>query len=445
MLGTRPEAIKLAPLVVRMRQEGRLRPVVVSTGQHVTPVRQALAAFGLAADVEIALDRSEGSQAELAARLIPRLDGELVGAPPAAVVVQGDTATALIGALVAFWRRTTLVHLEAGLRSGDLTRPFPEEANRRLVAQVAQLHLAPTPLAAANLAAEGITGPRVLVTGNTIVDAVHLIVRRSPAGADPAPLAGRRRLILVTTHRRESWGEPMRRIVTAVRTLARTHADVEVVFPVHPNGALHHDIHAALDGQERVRVTDPLDYPELLRLLERAELVLSDSGGILEEAVTLDTPALVLRDVTERAEAIDAGYAQLTGTDTDRIVRAADLLLARGGSPAATGCRTNPFGDGRAAARAEQAIAWILGRAERPAPLSSSTPAAGSAVPGGVPAATNAVPAVPGGGAAVPDSGAVGPRGEAVPAAPLGGARVAGSSRRAAALAGQRVAVARDA
>lgn len=377
VMGTRPEAVKLAPLAIAMRAAGIVRPVIVATGQHPTMVGQALDAFGLEPDVVLRLDRTTGDQAELVAQLAPALDAVLVQGSDA-VVVQGDTTSALLGGLVAMWRRIPVAHLEAGLRSGNLAAPFPEEANRRLLGVFADLHLAPTEAAVAALASEHVPTERVLMIGNTVVDAVLAVAAQvsapdAPEPSDPAlaqvhrEAAAGARLMLVTAHRRESWGEPLDRVLAAVRQIADEHQDLHCVVPAHPNPAVRAQVDRALADHERVLVTDPLPYPELCRLLSRAAVVLSDSGGIQEEAPSFRVPVLVLRDVTERTEAVDSGWAELVGTDSARIVAATKAVLDGSFELPTAG---NPFGDGRAAERGAQAIAWLLGRASRPAPFS---------------------------------------------------------------------------
>jgi UDP-N-acetylglucosamine 2-epimerase (non-hydrolysing) len=369
--GTRPEAIKLAPLAVALHRQRLIRPVVVATGQHPTMFRQGLAAFGVEPDVDIQVRRDAGAQAELVARLVEELDRELLTDPPDAVVVQGDTSSALIGALTAFWRQIPVVHLEAGLRSYDLASPFPEEGNRKLIGQVAALHLAPTPAAAANLAAEAVPEEKIQVIGNTVVDAVLAVAERSDGFTDPDlrcaedSFVGGNRLVLVTVHRRESWGEPLREVLAAVDDLLVGYPDITVVLPVHPNPTVRSDVVAALGGNDRVVLTEPLDYSDLVWVLERSTLVLSDSGGIQEEAPSFNVPVLVLREVTERTEAVDAGCAVLLGTDRDRIVATAGHLLDDDAARLAMTSRGNPFGDGRSSDRAASAVAHLLGvRAE---------------------------------------------------------------------------------
>jgi UDP-N-acetylglucosamine 2-epimerase (non-hydrolysing) len=365
--GTRPEAIKLAPLADALRQAGRMQPLLVASGQHPMMFQQGLAAFGLQPDAAIPISRVLGSQPELMGQLVTGLDAHIGQHRADAVVVQGDTSTALAAALAAFWRRIPVVHLEAGLRSYDLTAPFPEEANRRLIDQLAALHLAPTPRAAANLTREGVPDESVLVIGNTVVDAVLDVTRRPALDADPQLLAleqkataGKCRLVLVTVHRRESWGAPLDRVLAAVGEIITRHRDVEVVLPAHPNPAVQAQVASALGGRPRVLVTDPLPYTQLSRLLAASTLVLSDSGGLQEEAPSFAVPVLVLREVTERIEAVEAGCAVLLGTDRDAIVHTATRLLANEDARVTMTATGNPFGDGLAGRRAEQAIARML-------------------------------------------------------------------------------------
>jgi UDP-N-acetylglucosamine 2-epimerase (non-hydrolysing) len=377
--GTRPEAIKLAPVAAAMRAAGRLRPVLVASGQHPTMVTQALAAFGAEADVTLPLQRVTGSQPELLTEMIKQLDALLETRQPAAVIVQGDTTTTLAGAMAAFWRRIPVVHLEAGLRSGDLDSPFPEEANRKLVGQLAALHLAPTALAATNLLDESVNPANVLITGNTVVDAaLEIAAKELPfehagvAAAVDAASHGEARLVLVTAHRRESWGEPLDRILAAVRRLVEAYPDIRVVLPAHANPAVRAQVEQGLSGVPRVTITDPLPYPALARLLSHAYLALTDSGGIQEEAPSFRVPALVLREVTERVESLQAGCAKLVGTDEDLIVAEAAKLLDDPMLRQAMTASGNPYGDGLASQRTEQAVAAMLGLAPIPTPMPTS-------------------------------------------------------------------------
>ncbi|GAA1030168.1 UDP-N-acetylglucosamine 2-epimerase (non-hydrolyzing) [Virgisporangium ochraceum] len=375
--GTRPEAIKLAPVAIAMRAAKRVTPVIVASGQHPAMVAQALAAFDLEPDVTLPVERRTGSQPELMTALIEQLDALFAERKPAAVLVQGDTTTTLAGALAAFWRQIPVVHLEAGLRSGDLESPFPEEGNRRLVGQIAALHLAPTTLAATNLMDEGVDPDRVVLTGNTVVDAALTVVGRRPEL--PAELTHTNgRMILVTAHRRESWGEPLDRVLSAVRTLLNHYPDVHVVLPSHPNPAVREQVEAGLKGEARVVITDPLPYPVLARLLSEAYLVLTDSGGIQEEAPSFGVPALVLRDVTERVESLTAGCARLVGTDPSLIAVEVMRLLDDPVARAAMTANGNPYGDGKAAVRTEEAVADLLGVATPRRPVLTLVPSVGA-------------------------------------------------------------------
>jgi UDP-N-acetylglucosamine 2-epimerase (non-hydrolysing) len=360
----------MAPLVAALRASGLVDPVVIATGQHTTMVIDALAAFDQKPDVFLNPDRRTGEQVELVAELAPALDQVLAADSSAAVVVQGDTTSVLVGALVAFWRRIPLVHLEAGLRSGDLDAPFPEEANRRLVGVIADLHLAPTRRAVDALRREHVEPHRIVLTGNTVVDAVLSVAARDAPPADPRlaevdglVAAGHARLMLVTAHRRENWGEPLDRILSAVEQIVDEHPDLRCVVPAHANPVVRAQVDRALGAHPRIVVTDPQPYEVLCRLLATSSVVLTDSGGIQEEAPSFRIPALVLRDVTERVEAVDAGWAQLVGTDPARIVAGAkDVLDGVGTLPTAG----NPFGDGNAAQRGADAIGWLLGSCGRP-------------------------------------------------------------------------------
>lgn len=366
--GTRPEAIKLAPVAMALAYQRLIRPIVVATGQHPSMFQQALATFGLRPDRELRPERTTGSQAELVARLSELLDAQLCLDPPDAVLVQGDTTSAFVGALTAFWRQIPVVHLEAGLRSHDLAAPFPEEANRRMVDQVAAFHLAPTQAAAANLLAEGIPAERVEVIGNTVVDAVLSVAGTTKRFSEPALepvetcLSEGQRLLLVTVHRRESWGKPMRSVLHAVRDILDAHPGAVAAIPVHPNPSVRAEVVSVLGTDRRVVISPPVEYSDLVRLMELSTLILSDSGGIQEEAPSFGVPVLVLRDKTERPEAVEAGSSFLVGTDRSRIVAEANRLLSENIWPKASA--RNPFGDGCAGERAAIALARFLAVSE---------------------------------------------------------------------------------
>lgn len=375
--GTRHATVKLAPVATAMRAAGLLAPVLVTCGRH--PAERVLAAFDLAPDVMLPSQRDAGTEAELLTEMIQQFDALWSERSPAAVLVQGDTTTSLAAALAACWRRIPVVHLDAGLRSDDLDPSFPEEANRRLLAQIAALHLVPTPLAAMNLLDEDIATGDVLITGSTAVDATLAVSGRHLPFENPrlARAGSGGRLVVVTAHRRESWGAPLDRILAAVRRLVRRYADINVILPSHSHPAVRAQVEAGLRNVARVTITDPLPYPDLSRLLSEAYLVLTDSDGIQEEAPSLDVPVLVLRDVTERVESLDAGCARLVGTETELIVKeAAGLLDSRVRRDAMT-AGGNPYGDGLAAGRAAQATAALLGLADAPSPMPATHPYVG--------------------------------------------------------------------
>jgi UDP-N-acetylglucosamine 2-epimerase (non-hydrolysing) len=367
--GTRPEAIKLAPVLHALAAHAELDPIVVVTGQHRELLDPVNAFFGVVPARDLRIFEPGLSLSEIVARTLTRLDPVLAELAPAAVLVQGDTSTALAAALAAFHRRVPVVHLEAGLRSGDLAAPFPEEANRRLVTQVAALHLAPGQAARAHLLAAGVTADRIVVTGNTVVDALDWAVAHPSALADPAleaVVTSGRRLVLVTCHRRESWDGALAGIGRAVARLAEQFPDIAVVVPVHPNPVVREALEPALRGRPNVTLTGPLPYGQFARLLAASHLVLTDSGGLQEEAPGLGIPLLVLRQVTERPEALAAGTSRLVGVAEEQIVAAASRLLA---DPAAYATMAHPapvYGDGQAARRSAEAIAWFLGVGARP-------------------------------------------------------------------------------
>ncbi len=363
--GTRPEAVKIAPVALALADHPVLRPLIVHSGQHEGMVEQALSAFGLKPDIVLDTPRVTGSQAELLAALVPAFDQVLRVRDPAVVLVQGDTTTALAGALAAFWRGIPVAHLEAGLRTGDLAGPFPEEGTRQMIARIASVHFAPTDDAASALVGEALSAAEIVVTGNTVVDAVRRVADADLPVRDPALAAleeeldaGADRLVLVTVHRRESWGEPLERVLRAVRAMVDRHPDVRVLLPVHPNPAVRSAVRRVLGGHARIVVSEPLDYPDLVRALRRAALVLTDSGGIQEEAPSFGVPVLVLRESTERMPAVDAGCAWLVGTDTTRILAEAGWVL---GSRLRLPPGHNPFGDGRAAFRVRGALERLVG------------------------------------------------------------------------------------
>jgi UDP-N-acetylglucosamine 2-epimerase (non-hydrolysing) len=365
VLGTRPEAIKLAPVIRAFGEQPGCECMVVSTGQHREMLDPMLAAFGIEPDVELAAMRPRQSLSGLTALLVESLGETFREEQPDAVLVQGDTTSAFCGALAAFYESIPVGHVEAGLRTGDLRSPFPEEANRRLVGTLARWHFCPTPASRRNLLAEGVPAQRIFVTGNTVIDA--LLWARGRAGGQ-VPLKTRPRRILLTLHRRENQGETMRGLAMAIRDLA-ARGDVDVVFPVHLNPAVREVVMPLLSEVEGVHLCEPLGYFAFVDALDSADLVLTDSGGLQEEAPSLGKPVLVLRGTTERPEAVSAGVARLVGTDRGAVYRAACELLDSPDIYRAMACAANPFGDGHAA---ERIVAELAGLVPAVGPLAVS-------------------------------------------------------------------------
>jgi len=355
-VGTRPEAIKLAPVIAALARRGA-PTFLLSTGQHHEMLAQALAALGLEPDRDLAVMRPDQSLAALSASLLTAADALLAEVEPSWVVVQGDTTTVAMVALAAFYRGLRVAHVEAGLRTGDRRDPFPEEMNRTLLGHLADLHLAPTPKAREHLLAQGVDPAAVHVVGNTVIDALFAMrerVRdRSLAdfglGFDLPP---GRRLVLVTLHRRESFGAGLRAVCRGLRRLAEEMAgEVEIVYPVHLNPNVREAAGEVLAGVPGVRLVEPLDYAAFVTLLTSATLVVTDSGGVQEEAAALGIPLLVTRRTSERPEALDAGVAELVGTDPDRLATTARRLLTDPALYAERAVPTDAFGDGRAGER----------------------------------------------------------------------------------------------
>jgi UDP-N-acetylglucosamine 2-epimerase (non-hydrolysing) len=366
VIGTRPEGIKLAPVIAALgAQTDQVEVRIVLTGQHTDLLDQVLDVFALRPDWDLGVMREGQDLYDVTHACLDELRDVHRAYTPDLTLVQGDTATVFLAGLVTYYERGRLGHVEAGLRSGDKWRPYPEEIYRRLTGVMADLHFAPTPAACENLLRENVPAAQVFVTGNTVVDALLEVAARpyTPANAAlQAAVAAGRRLVLLTAHRRESFGAPLREVFGAVRALVDGHPDVVVVHPVHPNPNVRAAAEAELAGHERVLRTAPLDYLDLVWVLRRSALVLTDSGGIQEEAPTFGVPVLVLRDVTERPEGVAAGTAQLVGTDATRILEAAAAALSRVGTASAG---VNPYGDGRAGARIADIVVHALTGAPR--------------------------------------------------------------------------------
>jgi len=366
LMGTRPEAIKLCPLYLALKKERKhFSTLAVSTGQHREMLAQVAAAFKVPFRHDLKLMRRKQTPCDIAARAIKRFDAIVRAEKPDMIIVQGDTTTAFSGAVVGFYNRVAVAHVEAGLRTFDRDHPFPEEFNRKAASVAARLNLAPTPSARRNLIAEGYEKDTIFVTGNTVIDALKTITARG-TGRSPL-LANRKHNILVTIHRRESWGEGLKNIFTAIRTIADRHDDAHVLFPVHPNPVVSKAAHEILGRTANVTLTKPLGYLDFVDVMRGAYLILTDSGGVQEEAPSLGIPVLVARKVTERPEAVRAGCVKLVGSDRRAIVRNMQRLLTDKRAYATMQRAVNPYGDGRASARIVRAMKYFFGiRRKRP-------------------------------------------------------------------------------
>ena len=379
--GTRPEAIKMALVVRELARSPHLDVVVVVTGQHRRMLDQVNRLFGIVPDHDLDLIQPRQQLHELTGRVLSGLTDVMREVRPDLVVVQGDTTTSFVAGLAAFYEQVPVAHVEAGLRTQNRYDPFPEEINRRLTTQLASLHLAPTATSRANLLADGISPSDVVVTGNTVIDALLDVVGRRLSVENPALTVLRgRRSVLVTSHRRESWGQPMARTATAVARLAKEFEDVVFLLPAHLNPTVREVLLPPLSGLLNVTITEPLSYSDFAYAMDASTLVLTDSGGVQEEAPSLGKPVLVLRDTTERPEAVEAGTVRLVGTDEQLIVDKVGLLLTDAGAYSDMAQRVNPYGDGHASARIGAAVGCFLGIGERlsdfasPAPTFSDTP-----------------------------------------------------------------------
>lgn len=371
--GTRPEAIKMAPLVLECRDRDVFDVQVVVTGQHREMLTQVNDVFGIVPEHDLELFEPGQGIESIVAKTLTRLTPILADLRPAAVVVHGDTSTANAAAQAAFYAQVPVVHLEAGLRTGDLASPFPEEANRQLIGRLADLHLAPTAGNRAALLAENVDPRRIVVTGNTVIDALHRVVEAMPVlgGSDLADAresrGPARRRLLVTLHRRENLGERMEGIARAIAAFAGSHPDVDIVMPLHLNPAVRAAVVPRVGQLPNVDLRDPLDYVTFVDELRRATVVLTDSGGLQEEAPGLGVPVLVARDTTERPEAVEAGTARLIGTDEAEVLAHLTRLFDDAIAYEAMATAVNPYGDGRACGRCADALEHLLGLGERAA------------------------------------------------------------------------------
>ena len=365
VIGTRPEAIKLCPVIRAFRETGGFQVLVCLTAQHRKMLDQVLAAFHVVFDEDLDLMQPGQTLPQTTARIIAALEPVLARHRPDLVIVQGDTTTTLCGALAAFYANIPVAHVEAGLRTGDLRQPFPEEMNRVLVTRLSTIHFAATPAAAENLRAEGVPDASIFVTGNSGIDAVLQVDGWLARGEISPPIVPaldpHRHLILVTAHRRESFGEPLRNICAALLKLAERE-DVQVVYPVHPNPNVSGPVRRQLGQHPRILLTEPLDYISFVALMRRAHVLLTDSGGIQEEGPSLGKPVLVMREKTERPEGVLAGTAVVVGCDSPRIVDAVRLLLEDPVEYQRRARIHNPYGDGQASRRMVQAVERFFAR-----------------------------------------------------------------------------------
>ena len=350
VLGTRPEAIKLAPVIQAFRAADDIHTRVVLTGQHREMVTQVMDLFGLQADHDLALMAPKQTLTHITCGALQGLQEEFERHRPDLVLVQGDTTTAFASALAAFYGQIPVGHVEAGLRTDDLFDPYPEEANRRLISQLALLHFAPTEVSARNLAASGVVG-ETLTTGNTVIDALLLMAQQAPPLQIPGLDVARHRLLLATVHRRENWGDRLQDIGRGFLEVLERFPDTALLLPLHRNPTVREPLQALLGNHPRAFLTEPLDYDQLVAAMRAATLLLTDSGGLQEEAPALGKPVLVLRRTTERPEAVDAGTAKLIGTDSADILRETALLLENSAAYEAMARAHNPFGDGQASGR----------------------------------------------------------------------------------------------
>ena len=369
VFGTRPEAIKVAPLILALKESEDFEPIVAVTAQHREMLDQVLQLFGITPDVDLDIIEPRQTLTDVTTKALSRLSPLMDELAPDIVVVQGDTTTTFVGGLAAFYHRIPVAHMEAGLRTRDRHSPYPEEMNRCLTTQLADLHLAPTSTSEANLLADNVRPESIVVTGNTVIDALLWTVSRRTAYGDEALESLDResnKVLLVTAHRRESWGPGMASIASALRAIAMDEPELRIVFPIHRNPVVREAIVPVVGDLPNVMIVEPLAYGGFARLLDRADIVLTDSGGVQEEAPSLGKPVLVMRDTTERPEAVEAGTVKLVGTDDRAIWSSVMSLLHDPLAYRRMANAVNPYGDGRAAERTIGALAHFFGDAPRP-------------------------------------------------------------------------------
>lgn len=349
VVGTRPEAIKMAPVILELRKQEWTEVHVLATAQHREMLDQVLSIFDIKPDYDLDIMQAGQNLTDLTARLLTAMDKVLEEASPDIVLAQGDTTTVMVTSLACFYRKIPMGHVEAGLRTGDISNPYPEEMNRVVAGRLSAIHFAPTESSRNNLLRENIPEPTVHVTGNTVIDALLMTAEKNiDIGVD---LDESRKLILMTSHRRENFGEPMRESFGAIRSLVENNDDVELLYPVHPNPNVLEAVDDILSGHPRIKLIKPMEYATFVQAMKRAYLIISDSGGVQEEAPALGKPVLVLRNETERPEAVDSGVVKLVGTDRERIISEAEKLLHNPDEYKKMAKGVSPYGDGKAAVR----------------------------------------------------------------------------------------------
>lgn len=358
LFGTRPEVIKLAPVIRKAAQKDHFEPFLLHTGQHRELAEEMLSIFGLKADLDFSVMEPNQDLFSLSAKIIEKLGALFKQHRFDMIVVQGDTTSVFLGALGGYYTKTPVAHVEAGLRTHDKFSPYPEEMNRRLVGSLADLHFPPTEKSRENLLAEGVDEKKILVTGNTVIDALLLALTLpyTPPDSLKPFLNSKKRLILVTTHRRENFGEPHRRVFRAFKKIVEANPDTQILFPVHPNPNVRAEVAALLDRDPRIHLSAPFGYLDFIHVMKHASIILTDSGGVQEEAPTLKKPVLVLRETTERPEGLASGALKLVGTDEEKIIQETNRLLTQQSYYQEMTCNPNPYGDGKASERIVEAI-----------------------------------------------------------------------------------------